>query len=147
MLQSLRGFLIDAGNLLTAAFVSDARSFIRRTGEALLVSPAQAAQTLCWYDFDTDPQGYLLSLGPWVETQPDPCFEVYELLRRIDLGPDLASARGSFLEFHEVTGPGGSESCFVNARGKLSLSLLQARLIDLKMPIKIVAGGVKSAAA
>jgi hypothetical protein len=46
------------------------------------------------------------------------------------------------LEFHEVTGPGGSESCFVNARGKLSLSLLQARLIDLKMPIKIVEGGV-----
>ncbi len=142
MLQSRRGFMIGAGSLLTTAFVSDARSFIRRTGEPLLLSPAKAAQTLCWYDFDADEQGYLLSLGPWIETPPDPCFEAYELLKGIDLGPKLSSARGSFLEFHEVTGPGGSESLFVNAKDRLALSLLQARLIDLGMPIKIVEGGV-----
>ena len=58
MLQSRRGFLIGAGSLLTTAFVSDARSFIRRTSQPLLASPAEVAQTLYWYDFDADEQGY-----------------------------------------------------------------------------------------
>jgi hypothetical protein len=64
MLQSRRGFLIGAGSLLTTAFVSDARAFIRRTGEPLLVSPPQITQTICWYEFDSY-EGYLLSLGEW----------------------------------------------------------------------------------
>ena len=34
----------------------------------------------------------------------------------------------------------GDNSIFVNAKDQLSLSLLQARLIDLGMPIKIVEG-------
>ena len=50
MLQSRRGFLIGAGSLLTAAFVTDARSFIRRTSRPLLASPTQVTQTLHWYD-------------------------------------------------------------------------------------------------
>ena len=50
MLQSRRGFLIGAGSLLTAAFVSDARSFIRRTNQPLLASPEEVAQTMYWYD-------------------------------------------------------------------------------------------------
>ena len=43
------------------------------------------------------------------------------------------------LEFHEGAHPGDS-SYWVNAKDELSLSLLQARLIDLKVPIKIVEG-------
>ena len=50
MLQSRRGFLVGAGSLLTAAFVSDARSFIRRTSQPLLASPAEVAQTMYWYE-------------------------------------------------------------------------------------------------
>ena len=34
----------------------------------------------------------------------------------------------------------GDSSYWVNAKDELSLSLLQARLIDLKMPIKIAEG-------
>ena len=34
----------------------------------------------------------------------------------------------------------GSNACWVSAKDELSLSLLQVRLIDLRMPIKIVQG-------
>jgi hypothetical protein len=47
--------------------------------------------------------------------------------------------RGPHLEFHEGGHPGDS-SFWVNAKDELSLSLLQARLIDLKMPIKVERG-------
>ena len=191
MLQSRRGFLIGAGSLLTTAFVSDARSFIRRTGEPLLMSLQQAAQTIHWYDFDSH-DGYLLSLGEWWDEPPppptwrqffnsegiphqtgqeahriydvhgiwpgqyddlvdqdywwsrcgyngDPCFKAYELLSNINFGPKLGSARSPHLEFHGPGMPGGSSE-WVTAKDKLSLSLLQARLIDLAIPIKIVQG-------
>jgi hypothetical protein len=49
MLQSRRAFLIGAGALLTAAFLADAHSFVRRTGRPLLASPTQVSQTLHWY--------------------------------------------------------------------------------------------------
>ena len=62
------------------------------------------------------------------------------LLSKIDLGPELGSARGPLLEFHEGDNHPGSNDRWVNAKDQLSLSLLQARLIDLKMPIKIVEG-------
>ena len=191
MMQSRRGFLIGAGSLLTSAFVSDARAFIRRTNQPLLVSPAQVAQSLYWYDFDGDEQGYLLSLGKWRDQPPppptwreffisegishqtkqqaeeihrvhgiwpngydelidqdwwwktrfgyngDPCFNAYMLLSQIDVGLKLGSARGPFLEFHGPGTPGGSSE-WVTAKDKLSLSLLQARLIDLEIPIEIV---------
>jgi hypothetical protein len=50
------------------------------------------------------------------------------------------SARGPLLEFHEGDRHPGDNSIFVNAKDQLSLSLLQARLIDLGMPIKVVEG-------
>jgi len=46
MLQSRRGFLVGLGSLLTAAFVKDARSFIRTNGQPLLARPKQVAQTM-----------------------------------------------------------------------------------------------------
>ena len=49
------------------------------------------------------------------------------------------SGRGPLLEFNEGSHP-GDDTFNVNAKDMLSLSLLQARLIDLKMPIKIVEG-------
>ena len=192
MLQSRRGFLIGAGSLLTTAFVSDARSFIRRTSQPLLASPAQVAQTLYWYD-DGLKTATTLTLGEWTmepppaptwrkffidqgiphkteqeiericdehwigpedfdkpvcerywsdhfECEDNPSAKAYWLLSKIDLGPELGSARGPLLEFHEGDNHPGSNDRWVNAKDKLSLSLLQARLIDLRMPIKIVQG-------
>ncbi len=78
-------------------------------------------------------------LGGLVRHPGGPCAKAYHLLRRIDLGPERDSGRGPLLEFHKGSHPGDS-SHWVNAKDKLSLSLLQARLIDLKMPIKIVEG-------
>ena len=194
MLQSRRGFLIGAGSLLTAAFVSDARSFIRRTNQPLLASPKQIAQTLHWSDGGAEPEdGYTLTLGRWTmepppapswreffiehsiphkteeevegiyafhcigpedydkpvsesywwdrwECEDNPSAKAFSLLSKIDLGPELGSARGPLLEFHEGDNHPGSNDRWVNAKDQLSLSLLQARLIDLKMPIKIVEG-------
>ena len=68
MLQSRRGFLIGVAGLLTTAFVSDARSIIRRTGRPLLASPSQVAQTLHWYEVADD--GYRLTLGEWTTVPP-----------------------------------------------------------------------------
>ena len=45
---SRRGFLIGTGGLLTMAFVSDARAFIRRKEAPLLAAPPRTAHTLYW---------------------------------------------------------------------------------------------------
>jgi hypothetical protein len=58
---------------------------------------------------------------------------------KIDLGPERNSGRGPLLEFSEGSHP-GDNTLYVNAKDMLSLSLLQARLVDLKMPIKIMKG-------
>jgi hypothetical protein len=55
-------------------------------------------------------------------------------------GPTKNPPPGPLLEFHEGDRHPGDNSIFVNAKDQLSLSLLQARLIDLGMPIKIVKG-------
>jgi hypothetical protein len=54
-------------------------------------------------------------------------------------GPYNGSERGPLLEFNIGSHPGDSTH-YVNAKDMLSLSLLQARLIDLGMPIKIAEG-------
>jgi len=80
-----------------------------------------------WYWYDR----WLLEDGPLAKA--------FRLLRDIDVGPNLNSALRPQLQFHSNAHP-GDNSCWVNAADKLSLSLLQARLIDLGMPIKIAAG-------
>jgi hypothetical protein len=79
---------------------------------------------------------FILSL----DTKNSPSAKAYHLLGRIDVGPDKNSARGPLLEFHEGDAHPGDNSFWVNAKDQLSLSLLQARLIDLGMPIRIVEG-------
>lgn len=61
------------------------------------------------------------------------------LLSRIHFGPNLQTRNAPQLKFHcgEVM---GDCSSWVTAQDESSLSLLQARLIDLKMPIKVVEG-------
>jgi hypothetical protein len=69
----------------------------------------------------------------------NPCAKAHHLLSNIDIGPDLQTANAPQLEFHEGPHPGNNSS-WVNAKDELSLSLLQARLIDLGMPIKVAEG-------
>jgi hypothetical protein len=75
----------------------------------------------------------------WFEIQGGPLARAYHLLQKIDLGPERGSERGPLLEFNIGSHPGDSTH-YVNAKDMLSLSLLQARLIDLKLPIRIVEG-------
>ena len=75
----------------------------------------------------------------WFDITGGPLARAYHLLKKIDLGPECNSGRGPLLEFNVGSHPGDSTH-FVNAKDMLSLSLLQARLIDLKLPIKIVEG-------
>ena len=75
----------------------------------------------------------------WFDIKGGPLAKAYHLLQRIDLGPQRDSARGPLLEFN-VGGHPGDNTHYVNAKDMLSLSLLQARLVDLKLPIKIVEG-------
>jgi len=70
------------------------------------------------------------------ECEDSGCAKAYRLLSTIDIGPQLRSGRGPLLEFHVGAHPSDS-SHWVDAKDKLSLSLLQARLIDLKLPIKL----------
>ena len=76
----------------------------------------------------------------WFDLEGGPCAKAYRLLDGLDLGPDLDSPReGPHLAFEEGAYP-GDNSRWVQANGKLALSLLQARLIDLNLPISIVKG-------
>jgi hypothetical protein len=190
MLQSRRGFLIGVGSLLTAAFVKDARSFIRTNGRPLFATPKQVAQTM--YTYENGDEGYLLTLGEWTDEPPPapswrellirdglahqtkdeienvwsvhaiwpedydqpvceqywqdrfdcedgPCAKAYHLLYKIDFGPKHVPGRVPHLEFN-IGGHPGDSSFWVDAKDELSLSLLQARLIDLKIPIRIAQG-------
>jgi hypothetical protein len=76
----------------------------------------------------------------WYDLEGGPCAKAYGLLDDLDLGPELDSAReGPHLAFEEGAYP-GDNSRWVNASGKLALSLLQARMIDLNLPIKVAKG-------
>jgi hypothetical protein len=75
----------------------------------------------------------------WFDIKGGPLARAYHLLQKIDLGPERDSARGPLLEFNIGSHPGHSTH-YVNAKDMLSLSLLQARLLDLKLPIKIAKG-------
>jgi hypothetical protein len=189
---SRRGFLIGTGGLLTMAFVSDARAFIRRNEAPLLAAPPRTAHTLYWdwpdgldapqLFLDEEPEmiapepptwrvflssmvdakdytasGIKLRLEQigfepnqldeemdesWWEMHYDrisgPSAKAYRLLDKIDLGPDLGRRRdGPRLDFIEGGGNQFDHSLHVHASDMLSLSLLQARLIDLQLPIKV----------
>jgi hypothetical protein len=67
-----------------------------------------------------------------------PLARAYHLLDNIDLGPDLGRmAGGPHLQFMEGGGNQFDYSLHAHASDMLALSLLQARLIDLRLPIKI----------
>ena len=100
-------------------------------------------EKLCsWHEIepgDFDKPMSALHWEDWFDTTGGPLAKAYHLLHKIDLGPESNSGRGPLLEFNVGSHP-GDNTHYVNATDKLSLSLLQARLIDLKQPIKILEG-------
>jgi hypothetical protein len=67
-----------------------------------------------------------------------PSAKAYHLLERIDLGPDLGRrGDGPHLQFREGGGNQFDYSLHAHASDMLALSLLQARLIDLDLPVKV----------
>jgi hypothetical protein len=80
---SRRGFLIGGGSLLTAAFVSDARSFIRKAGLPLLVPPPQPDRTIFWYAQDDG--RFLLTLGEYYSPiPPAPSWREFFVMQEIE---------------------------------------------------------------
>ena len=98
-----------------------------------------------WEKHKIGPEDYDDPVGGWFwETHWDlkisPPARAYRLLESLDLGPELAGrANRTYLQFNEGD-VGNLDSRWVDAKDKLALSLLQARLIDLGRPIRIVGG-------
>ena len=96
------------------------------------------------YDHDIEPKDLDGSVTDWywtehIEGAGSTFAKAHRLLSYIDFGPTLQTGNAPQLEFHcgEVI---GDSSSWVTAKDELSLSLLQARLIDLGMPIRIAEG-------
>jgi hypothetical protein len=95
-------------------------------------------------DHEIEPKDFDAPVADWYWAQHfewvgSPSAKAHRLLSNIDFGPHLQTGKAPQLDFYCGVRPGDSSS-WVNAKDKLSLSLLQARLIDLKMPIKIAEG-------
>jgi len=87
---SRRGFLIGTGGLLTMAFVSDARAFIRRKEAPLLATPRRTPDTL-WWDWPDgldEPQLFLDGEPEVIAPQP-PTWRVF--LKSLDAKDYTAS--------------------------------------------------------
>ena len=78
----------------------------------------------------------------WFDLEGGPCAKAYRLLDDLDLGPDLDSRAGRAAPGVQKGGLSRDNSRWVQASGKLALSLLQARLIDLRLPIEKIGEGV-----
>jgi hypothetical protein len=93
-------------------------------------------------DVEFDPSQLDNEMNCWwwenhFDTKSGPSAKAYNLLEKIDLGPDLGGGDGPNLEFNEGGWDPSDISLHVGASDLLALSLLQARLIDLNLPIKV----------
>jgi hypothetical protein len=191
-----RHFLIGAGALLTASFVNRAKTFSRRSGMPLVLSPARKPEeTLYAYRQESDYGGeWRVSLGPdqpfapppptWrehlrtlghpVETDEEieracrdydlplgeldvrlngfgwedswdnftgPQAKAHHLLKGLDLGGAGSALRqAGQIILEEFGGSPGNSYTWVELRDDLAVSLLQARLIELNLPINVAVG-------
>jgi hypothetical protein len=69
-----------------------------------------------------------------------PAARAARYLRRLDIGPRFTTARGhaGALTFHAGDNHPGSSEIWVDVADDLSASLLQARLIELGEPVRLV---------
>ncbi len=74
------------------------------------------------------------------DIETGPTAKAFQILRTLDLGPTLKrSTEQPHLVFCEGD-LANEDSRWVDARDHFTLSLLQARLIDLKLPISVAPG-------
>jgi hypothetical protein len=197
-----RSFLIGAGALLTASFVTKAKAYSRDTGRPLVLPAARASeQTLYIYnEQDWNESAYakwrvtlgednpippptptwrehLLSLGCRLDNdheiervcvEPDlrpeeldakvdgywwqdrwdhftgPQAKAYHLLKNLELGgsPDSRLRQAGEMIFDRLGGSPCNSYSSVQLKDDLTVSLLQARLIELNLPIKIRSGAI-----
>jgi hypothetical protein len=191
-----RHFLIGAGALLTASFVSRAKAFSRKSGKPLVLSPVRKPEeTLYVYRQENNYGGeWRMSLGPDQPFAPPPptwrehlralghrldtddkieraCREHDLPLEELDVrlngfgwedswdnltgpqakahhllkGPDLGGAGSALRQagqiiFEEFGGSPGNSYTWVELLDDLTVSLLQARLIELDLPINVAVG-------
>ena len=92
-------------------------------------------------DLDTHIDGYGWE-DEW-EAFHSPQAKAHHLLKEIDLGfePDSKLKLAGQMDFVEHGGHPGSSAHWVDLQDDLTVSLLQARLIELNLPIKIVVAG------
>jgi hypothetical protein len=191
-----RHFLIGAGALLTASFVTRAKAFSRGSGEPLVLSPTRKPEeTLYVYRQESDYGGeWRVSLGPdqpfalppptWrqhlralghpLDTDDEieraciehdlpleeldvrlngfgwedrwdnfagPQAKAHHLLKGLDFGDSGSALRqAGQIIFQEFGGSPGNSYTWVELKDDLTVSLLQARLIELNLPINVAVG-------
>jgi hypothetical protein len=191
-----RHFLIGAGALLTASFVTRAKAFSRRSGKPLVLSPSRRPEeTLYVYRQESDYGGdwrvslgldqpfapppptwreHLTALGHPLDTDDEieracrehhllqeeldvrlngfgwedswdnftgPQAKAHHLLKGLDLGGAGSALRqAGQIIFEEFGGTPGNSYTWVELRDDLTVSLLQARLIELNLPIDVAVG-------
>lgn len=154
-----RAFLAGLTSLFGVASAGDLRSLVQDRGRPLLLPVRDAVQSIHVYGTDVnDPVALAAEIG-WRGIDPDdldeplcdvcwpmaydltwtPPARAYRLLERLNIGASVMG-RGKIgrLEFHEGDNHPGSNDLWVDAVDNLSVSCLQARLIELKQPIAIV---------
>ncbi|RDJ13474.1 hypothetical protein B5K06_08775 [Rhizobium grahamii] len=100
---------------------------------------------LVWEAYGVEPANYDNQIDgqfwqDYFDTTDSPTARAYKLLQTLDLGPTLSEAGAQpHVIFHEGAFT-GDNSRWVNAGDHLALSLLQARFIDLSLPIAVTRG-------
>ncbi len=100
---------------------------------------------LVWDTYGVEPADYDNQIDgqfwrDYFDTTDSPTARAYGLLQKLDLGPTLLEAGAQpHVIFYEGAFS-GDNSRWVNAGDQLALSLLQARFIDLSVPIAITRG-------
>lgn len=95
------------------------------------------------HEWDVDDVDQFIDDDQWgeiYELHYDPMPAAYHLLRRLKIGPKTEAnrPRNGRLDFYAGSNHPGSNDLWVEAADDFTVSLLQARLIELRQPIKIV---------
>jgi hypothetical protein len=102
--------------------------------------PTEVKQRLDDVEFDPSQLDNEMNFWWWethFDTRSGPSARAYNLLEKIDLGPELGGGDGANREFNEGGWDPSDISLHIGASDLLALSLLQARLIDLNLPMKV----------
>ena len=154
--------LLDPPNIANTLYVSKDDQGLIALGSPIVTVPRQP--TLTWLQFaafrgcvTTDPTQLNEFLDAWY-IEPDdlskpmdggafedtwtlqigPAAKAFALLSKLDLGPEFrrSSKQAGSIELIEGGHP-GDNSVWAEVHDPLSISLLQARLIELKLPLKV----------